>query len=58
MRLACLLWRWRSRLLAVTGNSLRRPRLLRAVVGELDEEKDASIDWDSVKGTPLPPVTH
>lgn len=26
------------------------------LIGELDEEKDASIDWSSIKAAPLAPV--
>ncbi len=29
-----------------------------AVVGELDEDEDASIDWDEVRGAPLAPIVQ
>ena len=29
-----------------------------AIVGELDEDEDAKVDWASVKGTPLANVQH
>ena len=30
----------------------------RAVVGEVDEEKDAEIDWALVQALPLNPIQH
>ena len=29
-----------------------------AIVGELDADEDAKVDWDGVRGTALPNVTH
>ena len=29
-----------------------------AVVGEVDSEKEAGVDWGSRRAPPLPPVTH
>lgn len=34
------------------------PAICRAVIGEVDDEKDASIDFSQVRAAPLKPVTH
>ena len=30
----------------------------RAIIGEVDEEKDAEVDWSRVQAVPLKPLMH
>lgn len=53
----CSLWRAELARRSTPDPASHHP-LRRAVIGEVDEELDAQLDFDSLRAEPLQPVTH
>lgn len=54
----CLLLQFLLRCTVVLSHTHSPLRGCSAVVGELDDELDANVDYDSLRAAPLKPVAH